>query len=119
MQKRRVGWGWRVAIFLLLLVIAYCAWALLRPLPDIQPSQTDQSLKFTTRPPQLSWPSQGQSAVSILSTIILEIYGNQTPAPTASTAKVITALLVLQKHPLTPGQTGPLITLTAADVARY
>jgi D-alanyl-D-alanine carboxypeptidase (penicillin-binding protein 5/6) len=45
--------------------------------------------------------------------------GTQTPEPTASVAKLITALAVLNKYPLEPGQSGPTITLTAADVAIY
>lgn len=39
--------------------------------------------------------------------------------PTASTAKLITALAVLQTKPLALGQQGPIITLTANDVAIY
>ena len=42
---------------------------------------------------------------------------NQHAAPIASVAKVMTAYLVLRDHPLRPGQDGPTITLTAADVA--
>ena len=42
---------------------------------------------------------------------------NQHAAPIASVAKVMTAYLVLRDHPLRPGQDGPTITLTDADVA--
>src|SRR4029450_12770894 len=42
---------------------------------------------------------------------------NQHAAPIASVAKVMTAYLVLRNHPLQPGQDGPTITLTDADVA--
>jgi D-alanyl-D-alanine carboxypeptidase (penicillin-binding protein 5/6) len=44
---------------------------------------------------------------------------NQKPVPMASTAKVMTALAILKKYPLKPGETGPTITMTAADVDRY
>ena len=45
--------------------------------------------------------------------------GDQTPKPTASIAKLVTALAVLSKYPLGLGQQGPAITLTAADVTLY
>ncbi len=67
----------------------------------------------------LSWPVAGQSAVSILGTEILDTHGKQTPVPIASTAKVITALVVMDKKPLKLGETGPVVTLTEADVELY
>jgi D-alanyl-D-alanine carboxypeptidase (penicillin-binding protein 5/6) len=39
--------------------------------------------------------------------------------PIASAAKVITALVILDKHPLAAGESGPRITMTASDVAIY
>jgi D-alanyl-D-alanine carboxypeptidase (penicillin-binding protein 5/6) len=42
---------------------------------------------------------------------------NQHAAAIASVAKVMTAYLVLRDHPLRPGEDGPTITLTDADVA--
>jgi len=39
--------------------------------------------------------------------------------PIASVTKVMTALVVLQDHPLSPGEEGPAITMTAADVGAY
>jgi D-alanyl-D-alanine carboxypeptidase (penicillin-binding protein 5/6) len=42
---------------------------------------------------------------------------SQHAAPIASVAKVMTAYLVLRDHPLQPGEDGPAITLTDADVA--
>ncbi|MGF7121829.1 D-alanyl-D-alanine carboxypeptidase family protein [Rhodococcus sp. BE178] len=43
----------------------------------------------------------------------------QRPQPTASTAKIITALTVLGKEPLAPGQDGPVLTMTEADAELY
>lgn len=37
----------------------------------------------------------------------------------ASTAKMMTALVVLEDHPLAPNEPGPVITVTRADVATY
>ena len=50
---------------------------------------------------------------------LISSYGDQTPLATASTAKLITALVVLSKKPLAAGEQGPTITLGAADVALY
>jgi serine-type D-Ala-D-Ala carboxypeptidase (penicillin-binding protein 5/6) len=39
--------------------------------------------------------------------------------PIGSIAKTMTALLILALHPLQPGEQGPLVTMTPADVALY
>lgn len=43
----------------------------------------------------------------------------QRPRPTASTAKLITALTVLERRPLVPGEDGPMLTMTGADADLY
>jgi D-alanyl-D-alanine carboxypeptidase (penicillin-binding protein 5/6) len=50
---------------------------------------------------------------------ILSDNGTQTPKPTASVAKLVTALAVLDKYPLSLGQQGPVITFGASDIALY
>lgn len=45
--------------------------------------------------------------------------GPGTPRPMASTAKMMTALLTLEDHPLPLGQVGPSLAVTSADVANY
>jgi D-alanyl-D-alanine carboxypeptidase (penicillin-binding protein 5/6) len=62
------------------------------------------------------WPADGQAGVRIGQSQI-HAGPNQHPAAIASVAKVMTAYLVLRDHPLRPGQDGPTITLTDADVA--
>ena len=44
--------------------------------------------------------------------------GEPQPIPMYSTAKLMTALLVLRDHPLPPGEPGPVLTVTDADAAR-
>src|SRR5437763_443970 len=63
------------------------------------------------------WPTYGQAAVILSGQSQLQAGPHQHPAPIASVAKVMTAYLVLRDHPLRPGQDGPAITLSAADVA--
>jgi serine-type D-Ala-D-Ala carboxypeptidase (penicillin-binding protein 5/6) len=62
------------------------------------------------------WPADGQAAVRIGQSQI-QAGPNQHAAAIASVAKVMTAYLVLRDHRLQPGQDGPTITLTDADVA--
>jgi serine-type D-Ala-D-Ala carboxypeptidase (penicillin-binding protein 5/6) len=66
--------------------------------------------------PSTVWPADGQAAVQIGQSQV-QAGPNQHAAAIASIAKVMTAYLVLRDHPLRPGQEGPTITLTDADVA--
>lgn len=69
---------------------------------------------------QLAWPAVGQAAVgSVNDGLLAHSSTSEKQLPTASMAKVITALAVLKKQPLGLGQTGPSYTLTAEDVATY
>ncbi|WP_194926774.1 D-alanyl-D-alanine carboxypeptidase family protein [Catenulispora pinisilvae] len=63
------------------------------------------------------WPAAGQAAFVRSGQSVIQAGPHQHPAPIASVTKVMTAYLVLSDHPLQPGQDGPTITLTAADVA--
>jgi len=63
------------------------------------------------------WPRQGQAAFVLGGQSEVQVGPSQHPAAIASVAKVMTAYLVLRDHPLRPGQDGPTITLTDADVA--
>ena len=66
--------------------------------------------------PSSVWPAYGQAAVQIGQSQV-QAGPNQHAAAIASVAKVMTAYLVLRDHPLRPGEDGPTITLTDADVA--
>jgi D-alanyl-D-alanine carboxypeptidase (penicillin-binding protein 5/6) len=66
--------------------------------------------------PSTVWPTHGQAAVRVGQSQ-LQAGPNQHAAAIASLAKVMTAYLVLRDHPLRPGEEGPTITLTDADVA--
>lgn len=66
--------------------------------------------------PSTIWPAHGQAAVQVGQSGV-QAGPNQHAAPIASVAKVMTAYVVLRAHPLQPGEDGPTITLTKADVA--
>lgn len=107
----------RARWFILILGIlgAYIGWALYKPLPDlVGVPQALAKPRAVVAP--LVWPARGQAAVGIVGSPILETHGSQTPSPTASTAKLITVLTILDHKPLTPGQPGPTLTMTQNDV---
>ncbi|HEX4774193.1 MAG TPA: serine hydrolase [Candidatus Saccharimonadales bacterium] len=117
MSKRpRYHWQYGLVLFLL---VAYVAWALLRPLPLLKPGNPTLELQLSAGTSVLNWPAVGQSAVGIVGNNILETHNTQKPAPTASTAKIITALTVLKQKPLATGQQGPTVTLGPNDLAIY
>ncbi len=67
--------------------------------------------------PSTVWPAYGQAAFVRSGESQIHAGPNQHAAAIASVAKVMTAYLVLRDHPLRPGEDGPAITLTDADVA--
>jgi D-alanyl-D-alanine carboxypeptidase (penicillin-binding protein 5/6) len=66
--------------------------------------------------PSTVWPAYGQAAVQIGQSPV-QAGPNQHAAAIASVAKVMTAYVVLRDHSLRPGEDGPTITFTDADVA--
>jgi D-alanyl-D-alanine carboxypeptidase (penicillin-binding protein 5/6) len=64
--------------------------------------------------PALPIPSAGQSAVYVRGVGLLGASPNEVPVPMASVTKVMTAVIVLEDHPLGRGP-GPRFTMTAAD----
>ncbi|MFH9608214.1 serine hydrolase [Streptomyces sp. NPDC017448] len=101
---------WTPLVLLLLIVFAIVQ--VMRPLPE-------PSLELTAKPTytfegeetKLSWPGQGQSAVMVDGVGSLGTEGAQKPAPIASVAKVMTAHVILQEHPLKGDEEGEKITV--------
>lgn len=116
-KKRRL---WPVSlIVLLLLIAAYVVWALVTAIPTINPTSTIKITSGIVPGNTLPWPPYGESAIGVNNDGVIATHGTQTEVPTASTAKLITALCVLQKYPLSVGENGPTITITPDDVALY
>lgn len=110
-----------VIAFCLALIGLYVTAMLMLPAP---PPKVDQSIKSakvdTGKFTPFSWPRSQQAAIGLVGysqTIVS--YNDEKPLPTASVAKVITALAVLKKKPLVIDQQGPTITLTQDDVDLY
>src|ERR1700739_1661115 len=114
-QQRRIAFS----LALLLIIGIYVSTALLRGLPVIHPDNASVKLQAAASQSGIRWPGESQSASGVVGSDILQSNGDQTPLPTASTAKIITALVVLKQKPIPAGQSGPIITLGPADVAFY
>lgn len=69
--------------------------------------------------PKPAWPATGQAAVEVEGLTSLGSSGSGHPVPIASLAKIMTAYVVLQDHPISPGQGGFTTTVSAAAVADY
>ncbi len=117
--KRRAS-RWVALSLLGIFLLAMAAGTLnyLRPLPVVEASGITET-RIPAGQTTLAWPAYGQSSLALADSTVLATSGEQKPLATASIAKVITALSVLQKHPLKTGEQGPTITLTQADVDIY
>jgi D-alanyl-D-alanine carboxypeptidase (penicillin-binding protein 5/6) len=90
-----------------------------RPLSPVPAQQAVATEMTFGPPPSLAWPAQGEAAVGVEALNVLVASSDATPLPTASVAKVMTALLTLEARPLASGQTGPALTVTDEDVNTY
>jgi D-alanyl-D-alanine carboxypeptidase (penicillin-binding protein 5/6) len=116
-------WGRRLAVgfgVVVVVVTAAAVYQLLRTVPPLRVSSLlPAQLRLAGRPPRLPWPARGSAAVEILGVGRLgSLRGNEV-TPLASLTKLMTALVILEKHPLRPGMPGPLIPISAADAAAY
>jgi serine-type D-Ala-D-Ala carboxypeptidase (penicillin-binding protein 5/6) len=68
---------------------------------------------------QPALPRDGASVVSVTGLGTIGSAGTTFPRSIASVTKMMTAYVILKSKPLQPGQTGPSIQITAAEVARW
>ena len=66
----------------------------------------------------ITWPQVGSAAIVIPALGIQQSYHNAV-LPIASLTKMMTAYVTLEKLPLSPGETGPCLTINSGDVAFY
>jgi serine-type D-Ala-D-Ala carboxypeptidase (penicillin-binding protein 5/6) len=93
---------------------------LLRPLPPVTTSfAVPARLVFSGPDPSLPWSGTGEGRVDVEGLGTIGALKAGSAVPIASLTKMMTALLVLRDHPLSLGQSGPLITVTPSDVSTY
>lgn len=115
-RRRIVVFG---GLFAVLAGIAYLPLTLFAPVSETAPELAVPSIA-TPAAAETSLPPYGASAIAAVGYDGLLAQAGSTEAlPLASIAKVVTALTVLDAHPLSDDDPGPSVTMTAADVASY
>ncbi|HSP10187.1 MAG TPA: hypothetical protein VLU92_11395 [Candidatus Dormibacteraeota bacterium] len=114
------GWVARAALLLLVVLIAVGVWNYVRPVPAV-PATSFRPGQASVEgiAPALPWPGVGSAAVGAARLGLIATSGDVSPAPVASVAKVMTALVLLGDKPLALAEAGPALVITAQDVATY
>ncbi|MEH0403653.1 D-alanyl-D-alanine carboxypeptidase [[Kitasatospora] papulosa] len=103
---------WTPLVLLLLIVFAIAQ--AVRPLPE--PALTlsaDPTYTFGGEKLDMPWPEEGQGAVEVEGVGTIGTYGKEKSAPVASVAKIMTAYVILQGHPITGKEDGEQIVVDA------
>lgn len=106
-------------IIIILLIGAYSWFAISRPLAALSIENQIYPTAISSNAVPIAWPAYGQAAFSINYGKINLSNGETNPQPTASVAKLMLALSVLDKYPISANETGPTITLTEKDAQLY
>lgn len=117
-QKRKLPVIPVLLIVILLVGVALGVARYRMPLP--QPQFTETKQQYSKKETNITWPTGSNAAVGAVGVGIIAVSDKEEKAaPTASVAKVVTALAVLDKKPLKLTEQGETITLTAEDEALY
>ncbi|MFC7731971.1 D-alanyl-D-alanine carboxypeptidase family protein [Actinomadura keratinilytica] len=105
---------------LLVLLAGLVAGQLLRPTPEptLRLTLPTAQHTFGGAAPSLPWPQYGQATLYVEGIGSMGSSGGQTPIPTASVAKVMTAYVFLRNHPLQPGEQGPTFRISPQEAAQ-
>jgi len=114
----------RAVVSLVLVVLVLAGAAAVRAATESIPALTVKrvlpaSVIVPGSKPTPAWPTSGEAAVEVEGFTPLDTSGPSTPVSIASLAKIMTAYVLLQDHPLSSGQSGFTLTISAADVATY
>ncbi|CAL4860944.1 D-alanyl-D-alanine carboxypeptidase [Microbacterium sp. MM2322] len=106
------------ALAILALVTMYTSAMLLWPLSSTTPTaKTTDTEPLTGAASAIAWPADGEAAVGIDG--FASATSSADPAQMASTAKLVTALMILDAAPLAAGEQGPAYEFTFADRQEY
>jgi D-alanyl-D-alanine carboxypeptidase (penicillin-binding protein 5/6) len=108
----------KLPIFVLVLVIIVII-QMLRPIGKPSVKLVKFSHQAANGNLNIVWPPHTQNAIAVQNEGLIEKTPNQTPFPTASVAKIMTAYIILKDHPLKFGENGPTLTITNKDVQGY
>lgn len=117
--------GKRGIDFWVMIVIAVVgvAWVVvlllaIKPAKDLWIEENYPTMSNSVNKVVFAWPEEGTAAIG-MDGYAKANYNGDKIVPTASVAKVITALMVLGAKPLQIGEVGETITITAQDVSLY
>ena len=120
-SRRRGGLpaGKIAAVLVVVLLLALVQ--LVRPIARVEAKPVSgEAFAARGAAPALPWPAKGAAAVGVSGLgMLAESNPDAVPRPIASVAKIMTAVVILEEKPLLPGQQGPAIAVTDADVASY
>ncbi|AMB58479.1 hypothetical protein AWU67_05975 [Microterricola viridarii] len=120
-RRRRIAVFSVIGVVLIALLsgLIYSVNAIAAPLPATI-AAPDEIPALTQPASPVAWPEFGRTAIGAVGTPgLLATAGDQSTGPIASITKMITALVVLDAHPLGAGEAGPEIDYTEADVDIY
>lgn len=111
-------------LVVLAVIAAYAAVTLLWPLTAVMPTaQPVDVAPLTASAAAPAWPADGSAAVAVdgfESTVAdATLVSTTDDAPLASITKLVTALMVLDRQPLAPGETGPEYAFNSRDRSTY
>jgi D-alanyl-D-alanine carboxypeptidase (penicillin-binding protein 5/6) len=115
-RRRIVVFG---GLFAVLAGIAYLPLTLFAPVAETAAALEVPSIA-TPPAAETTLPSYGASAIAAIGYDgLLAQAGTPDAVPMASITKIVTALTVLDAHPISDDDPGPAVTMSAADVASY
>ncbi|GAB3959647.1 hypothetical protein GCM10029978_007130 [Actinoallomurus acanthiterrae] len=119
-RRKRRRTGWIVAVVLVLLAGVVVTGQFVRPMPTptLRLTLTATKHTFGGAAPVLPWPQQGQATLYVDGLGTMGSSGGETPTPTASVAKVMTAYVFLNDHPLQRGTDGPTYRISRQEAAQ-
>ncbi len=101
-------------------LVSYSFLANSKQLTPLTATSLDNHSSFINELGDINWPAEGLAAIGFDNGRIISSTADQEViVPTASLTKLMTVLAVLEKHPLTLNEAGPLIAVTEADEALY
>lgn len=123
LTQRQIYRRRRIVVFggggLALATAFYLPMTLLAPLPEVAPTLVAYSGPVAEQP-LVDFPPYGASGFSAIGYDgVLAQGGVADPLPIASISKIVSALVVLEAHPLVLGESGPDVTMSALDEQFY
>ncbi|WP_295844084.1 D-alanyl-D-alanine carboxypeptidase [uncultured Microbacterium sp.] len=107
-------------LLFVLIIAAYAATTLLWPLNAVMPTTRPVAVQPIAAAAAVpAWPAEGEAAIAIDGVPDTLSSSASAPESIASITKIVTALVILDRLPLAPGEQGKSYSFTQADSADY